>query len=87
MHTDEYEISLARELAVCRKVMRKLQKSLLTMERKYNMPTDTFVEAYRGEGFSSLNKDFTKWMETYEALRRWKQRATEFGELFHRMKV
>ncbi len=87
MHTDEYEISLSRELAVCKKTVRKLQKCLLTMERRYNMTTEMFVEAYRGKGFSSRNKDFISWINDYEALRKWEQRKREFEELFHRMKI
>ncbi len=87
MHTDEYEISLSRELAVCKKTIRKLQKSLHTMERKYNTTTDEFVEAYRSNRFSSQDKDCIDWISNYEALKKWEEREREFEEIFHRMKI
>jgi hypothetical protein len=34
MHTDEYEISLYRELAVCKNTIRRIKKSLGILERK-----------------------------------------------------
>jgi hypothetical protein len=87
MHTDEYEISLSRELAVCKKAIRKLQKSLHVMERRYNTTSDEFVRVYPSDQFPSGNKDFTSWISNYEALRRWEQRKGEFEEIFHRMKI
>jgi len=87
MHTDEYEISLSRELAVCKKTIRKLQKSLHILERKYTTTTDQFVEACRSNGFSSQDKDFINWISNYEALSKWEQRKREFEEIFHRMKI
>jgi len=87
MHTDEYEISLSRELDVCKKTIRKLQKSLLVMEKKYNTTTDKFVEEYPSNRFPSQDRDFINWHSNYEALRRWEQRKGEFEEIFHRMKI
>jgi hypothetical protein len=87
MHTDEYEISLYRELEVCKKTIGKLQKSLRAIEKKYNTTTDKFVEAYRGGGFSSGDKDFIDWTGGHEALKRWEERKRQFEEIFHRMKI
>jgi hypothetical protein len=87
MDTDEYEISLSRELDVCRATIRKLQKSLHAMERKYNTSTDKFVEGYRNDGFSAQDKDFVDWISNYEALKKWEKRKSEFEELFRRMKI
>lgn len=87
MHTDEYEISLSRELNICEKTIRKLQKSLHTMERKYNTTTDEFVEAYRSNRFPSQDKDFISWISNYEAFKKWEKRKKEFEEIFHRMKI
>ncbi len=36
MHTDEFEISLSRELDVCRNIVKKLERFLAGMKRKYN---------------------------------------------------
>ncbi len=33
MHTDEFEISLSREIAICRKMVRRLQDSLAKWEK------------------------------------------------------
>ena len=87
MHTDEYEISLSRELDVCRKNIRKLQKSLRAREKKYVVTTDRFIEEYPGDRFPSTVQDFADWHGDYEALGRWEQRKKEFEQLFRRMKI
>lgn len=87
MHTDEYEISLSRELDVCRKNIRKLQKSLRAREKKHAVTTETFLEEYPGGRFPSKEKDFADWHRDYEALARWEQKKTEFEEIFYRMKI
>jgi hypothetical protein len=87
MHTDEFEISLSRELDVCRKSMRKIQKFLRRMEKKYNFTTEEFVEKYKKSELSTLNDDFITWNKKYEALMWWTERQKEFKKLFLQMKI
>lgn len=87
MHTDEYEISLSRELDVCNKTIRKIRKTLRKMEKKYDMPTEEFSEGYRKGRFPADNKDFEAWFNGYEALKSWEKRKADFEEIFYRMKI
>ena len=43
MHTDEYEISLSREIDVCRGRVRAIKKTLYKMEQKYGITTEQFL--------------------------------------------
>lgn len=47
MHADEFEISLARELRVCKNTINKIKKSLDRLERKHNETTQIFIEELR----------------------------------------
>lgn len=87
MHTDEYEISLSRELSVCKSTIQKIQKSLRNFENKYEQSTDEFIEGYQNKKYSAVNKDFLKWFNNFEALRRWEKRKSDFEEIFYRMKI
>ena len=44
MHTDEYEISLSRELAVCTSSVNRISRFLEGMSRKYNLDTAQVIE-------------------------------------------
>jgi len=46
MHTYEYEISLVRELKVCKKYIHSLQQILRKIERKHDVVFDEFVKRY-----------------------------------------
>lgn len=87
MHTDEFEISLARELKVCNSAIKKIQKFLSRMEEKYTTTTKDFAEGYLNGKFSANNKDYAAWFNNYEALSRWERRRMDFKEIFYRMKI
>ncbi len=86
MHTDEYEISLYRELEVCRKRIQKIEKNLSRFESYYTLTTKMFVEKYKS-GEIGTSKDFTLWNENYEGLKRWTQLRRQYEEMFHLMKI
>jgi len=82
MHTDEYEISLSREIDVCRTKVHALKKNLTCMERKFSLTTEAFV-ARAGHGeLSPGNKDFIDWLDDYRALRMWQATLNQYEELF-----
>lgn len=87
MHTDEYEISLGRELYLCKKSIARLQKFLFSMERKYNMGTAAFIEDFNNGKLSDRNEDFKAWLDNYTILKSWEKRNKEFEEIFLRMKI
>lgn len=87
MHTDEYEISLFREIDVCKKAICKIRKSLQMMEKKYNITTEEFVEGYLCGKFSALNKDFIDWNVNDGLFKKWQEREKDYEEILERMKI
>jgi hypothetical protein len=86
MHTDEYEISLSREIEVCRKKVIALRKKLFCLEKKFDMPTGDFVTKFREARIDTHNKDFISWVNHSEALVKWQETLKQYQELFSSMK-
>lgn len=86
MHTDEYEISLWREITVCRSSIRELESFLARMNEKYNIETAAFIRKYR-MGLLTGGGDFTAWAENHEALEKWKTILARYEELYRRLKI
>lgn len=89
MHTDEFEISLARELKVCGNTIQRIKKTLTLMEQKHNMTTAVFIEEYRNGKLSDPNyqDDFRAWSDTFESLQQWQDLERQYQEQFRVMKV
>ena len=76
MHTDEYEISLYRELAVCKNTIQRIKKSLGILERKHNKTTDAFIAEYRSGKLAQhpeFKDDYKAWQSSYDSLKRWEE--------------
>ena len=87
MHTDEYEISLSRELAVCRKKVSILKKKLACMEKKFNMSTGVFVKNFDEAKIDTHNDDFISWFNDCDALGKWQESLKQYEEIFCSMKI
>ncbi len=87
MHTDEYEISLSRELAVCKSAIKKIKEFFAIMERKHNKTTAQFVEEYDSKKFTDNLDDFVPWRNNYESLKRWEELESQYEEAFQMMKI
>lgn len=86
MHTDDYEISLFREVGVCNWFVRKHQQLLDTMEMLHGMTTATFMDRKRLGELPPI-PDFKKWQETVEALQHWSATRDEYERLLDIMKI
>jgi hypothetical protein len=86
MHTDEYEIALARELKVCESAIRKATRFLESMNTKYDLETASFIEQYNA-GALGKTREFNAWAESYKALQEWETRRKQYEELLRTMKV
>lgn len=86
MHTDEYEISVGREITHCRKLIKCLKNAILDRERKYGMSTETFLEAFRSNPQEMNAPDFVKWHEDQSELRKWLQVLGEYEEAYRSLK-
>ncbi len=90
MHTDEFEISLSRELNVCSSAIRRIRKSLDLMERKHKKTTDIFIEEYRSGKLQDdrRNKeDYAAWWSTCESLRQWQDLERQYQKQYEAMKI
>ncbi len=79
MHTDEYEISLGREIALCRKMVKRLQDSLARREKQCGMTTAAFLKALEG-GALAEQPSLQSWNQEYQELQYWQKMLTEYEE-------
>jgi hypothetical protein len=86
MHTDEYEIALARELKVCESAIQKATRFLASMNTKYGLETASFIEQYNS-GALGKSREFNAWADGYKALREWETRRNQYEELLRTMKI
>jgi hypothetical protein len=86
VHLDEYEISLARELGLCNEYMRKCRRLLERMESRHGMTTEVFL-ACRQQGTLPVSREFKKWQDGVEGLRRWSDARNEYARLLGIMKI
>ena len=90
MHTDEFEISLARELSVCKNTIQRIKKSLGLLERKHNKTTEAFMQELKGGTLnvhSEFQDDYEAWRNSYESLRRWQELEKQYEEAYRMMKI
>jgi hypothetical protein len=79
MHTDEYEISLSREIAFCRKKVRQLKDALDKREQQCGMTTAAFLQTIEA-GCPSEPHSTQSWRQEYQELLYWQKRLTEYEE-------
>jgi hypothetical protein len=90
MHTDEFEISLMRELKVCGNTIKRIKKTLSLMEQKYTKATETFIAEYRGNKLDreGENKDdFLVWESSYESLQKWQDLERQYQQQLSVMRI
>ena len=87
MDTDEYEISLAREINVCKSVIKETQAKLAERRQRFGMDLSQATEA-AGDGRISIDKrELALWSDDIEALPQWEQRLAEYREALAFMRV
>ncbi len=88
MHTDEFEISLSRELAVCTSTMKRIKEFLAVIERKHSMSTEDFMKKLHDGALSpDFKDDCEAWKSNYESLKQWEELQKQYEEMFHVMKI
>jgi len=85
MHTDEYEISMGREIAFCRKKVRRLQDALARREKQYGMTTAVFLQSLE-EGRLSEPHPIQGWNQEYQELQYWQKLLTEYEAALESLK-
>ena len=82
LQTDEYGISISREITVCKNMIDRQEKELAQFEKQYGISTEQLIagELLKTEG---KERDFDAWRNGYEGLLAWKQRLKEYKEAYN----
>ncbi len=82
LQTDEYGISISREITVCKNMIDRQEKELAQFEKQYGISTEQLIA---GELLKTVGKerDFDAWRNGYEGLLAWKQRLKEYKEAYN----
>ena len=81
MHTDEYQISLNREIGVCRANISRARRLLDAFERKHGFDTAEFLSS-EDRRMQLPSKEAGNWQEQAEALRLWEERLQDYQKLY-----
>lgn len=90
MNTDEYEISLSRELSVCKNTIYRIKKTLKLLEQKHNKKTEEFIQELNTAKQSpdpALNDDCEAWKSSYDSLKKWEALEKQYQEEYRKMKI
>lgn len=87
MHTDEYEISLAREINVCKRVVNETRTKLGERQQRFGMDFPQASIAVAEGRLIVSSRELAEWQEDCEALPLWEQRLEEYREALAVMRV
>ena len=87
MHTDEYEISIAREINHCESVVGKIGKTLAARRQRFGMDYDEAARAAAEGRLTIAAAELAAWREDIEALPVWEQRLLEYREALTIMRI
>ena len=86
MHTDEYEISIGREISLCRRISERLRNAIMDKEKKYGMTTEAFLQLQEQSQSAVQNRDFKSWRKDHLELKSWQQRLSEYEKALQMIK-
>jgi hypothetical protein len=87
MRTDEYEISIYREINVCKRMIIGLKKTLTVIEKKHNKSSNIFIKELESGNDPDCKEDCREWKENYDALKIWEERLSQYEELYGSDKI
>ena len=87
MHTDEYEISINREVNHCLHVVDKTRASLEQRTQQYGMCYEQAVIAFGENRLQISARELAQWQDDIEALPQWEQRLKEYREALAAMRI
>lgn len=87
MDTDEYEVSLAREINVCMSVIKQTQIQLARRQQRFGMDWHQAVKAV-AEGSPVIDRqELADWRDDVEALPQWQQRLEQYREALASLRI
>ena len=85
LQTDEYGISISREITVCRNMIDRQKKELARFEKQYGISTARMIAGKMPETGKEA-RDLEAWRNGYEGLLAWRQRLREYGEAYNALR-
>ncbi len=86
MHTDEYEISISREVTVCRNIVARIKKNLEAFEIQSGITSAEFKSRVLAGDLSLDFREGKAWYEEIEALAVWQKRLADYEEALRALK-
>jgi hypothetical protein len=87
MDTDEYEISLAREINVCKRVIKEAESKLAARVQRFGMDFPQVAQAVAEGRLMIDQRELGAWSDDFEALPQWRQRLEQYYEALALMRV
>lgn len=85
LQTDEYCISISREITVCRNMIDRQKKELAQFEKQYGISTEQLIVGEMPETGGEA-RDMEEWRNGYEGLLAWQQRLREYQEAYNELR-
>jgi hypothetical protein len=87
VHTDEYEISLAREINICLRIIKQTQAKLEKRRQRFGVNSPQAVISEAEGGTSICPKELAAWRDDFAALPQWEQRLEQYREALAAMRI
>ena len=85
LQTDEYCISISREITVCRNMIERQEKELAQFEKQYGISTAQLLAGEMPET-GGETRELEEWRNGYEGLLAWRQRLREYKEAYNELR-
>ena len=85
LQTDEYCISISREITVCRNMIDRQQEELAQLEKQYGISTAQLLAGTMPE-IEGDARDLEAWRNGYAGLLAWRQRLREYEEAYNALR-
>lgn len=82
MHTDEYGITLSREVHIARKKVNEHLRAVQAFEARFGMSSDLFLQKLSSGELPSTTPEYAAWQDQCAALARWQQQLEEYETLY-----
>ena len=82
MRTDEYEISMYREIDVCKRMIAGLKKTLTIIQNKHNKSSNIFIKELESGNDLKAEENCREWKENYDALKKWEEKLLQYEDLY-----
>ncbi len=86
MHTDEYEISLTRELNVCRERVTRFRRRLDAYAKRFGADNPAQV-VHTDKKNTATAAELQQWQDDIEALAIWAQRLADYETALRMMRI